>query len=133
MVLGRSGLNRKITFAVAELSVTLSYLHLDAAQLPVPLLVLGIVTNRVGSFVVGHGEHNAILDLVVVEVGFAASLGGHFFHGALDGYLAVLPTQGPIAHGGGVAVDLASAIRRALHPAGQAAETDRVDGDAGAR
>ena len=131
VVLHGTGLNRKVPLAVTELSVALGHLHLEVAQLSIPLLVLGIVTEGVGGFFVGRRESNAVLDFVLIEVGFAASLCSYFFHRAVSGQLAGNPSRGSVGDCG-VAEPGALTARRTLHPTDQTAEIHRVDRYAGA-
>src|SRR5208282_6938682 len=107
MILCFSGLNGKIALAVADVCVALIQLYLDAAILSVPLLIFGIVTQRIRSFVVRCSQSYAHLDFVLVGICLTAGFRRDFLHGAAGG-----------------------SVDSAGH---NAAHVDWIDGDVGAR
>src|SRR5208282_2734729 len=82
MILRFSRLNGKIALAVADLRIALVQLYLDAAILSVPLLILGIVAERIRSLVVRCGQGYAQPDLILVCVCLTASFRRDFLHGS---------------------------------------------------
>src|ERR1017187_4460107 len=116
VVLCRTRLNRKVPLAVADLGIALVDFHFDVAHFPIPLLVLGVVTQGVRGFFVIGGEGDALLNFVLIDIGFAPGLCRHFFHCALTGLQARNLNDRPVGDCG-IAVDRTAMHSRTLHSA----------------
>src|SRR4051812_25435360 len=70
----------EVSFAMPHVHVGLVHLNFYLAVIPIPLLIVGIVSDGVGVLLIVDGLHDGIADVVLIDVIAATGGIGNFFH-----------------------------------------------------
>ena len=84
LVLELRGIDGEVPAAITQLNSVALGFDFNRAIFTVPLFVVGVITERVRSRIVGQGQCDALLNFILVDVGLAASLACHLAHGLLS-------------------------------------------------